>query len=93
MRERAEARRPSVHGQTRPGGDPARIGTRVDAAGLLRLEGRDLGHVEDVTDVDPVARDLDPAEAVDREVAERVRGRARRGRERDQRDEDGALHA
>ena len=35
-----------------------------------RLEGRDLGHVEHVEDVEAVARGLDPAVAVDREVAE-----------------------
>ncbi len=39
------------------------------------LERRDLGHVDDVPDVEPVARDLDPGEPVDREVAERVRRR------------------
>ena len=39
-----------------------------------RLEGRDLGEVEDVADVEPVPGDLDAREAVDREVAERVCG-------------------
>ncbi len=48
---------------------------RTSAAGL---EGRDLGKVEDVEDVDPVAGGLDPAELVDREVAERMRDAAQR---------------
>src|SRR5204862_6212016 len=48
---------------------------RVDLR--LGLEGRDLGHVEHVEDVETVARGLDPAVAVDREVAERVRSCAR----------------
>src|SRR5947199_6464739 len=42
---------------------------------LPLLEGRDLGHVQDVLDVDVVAGELDPAETVDREVPERVRTR------------------
>ena len=49
----------------------------VDVAGivgdpLLLLEGRDLGIVDDIEDVDPVAVELDLAEAVDREVAQWV---------------------
>ena len=48
---------------------------------MSRLEGRNLGHVQHVADVEARARDLDPAEAVDREVAQRMRRRQRRERE------------
>ncbi len=49
---------------------------RADA--VAELEGRDLGEVEDVANVDAVACELDSRVVVDREVAERVRaGRAR----------------
>src|SRR5947199_9064389 len=61
---------------------------------LPLLEGRDLGHVQDVLDVGAVAGELDPAETVDREVPERVRTRgggcSERGDEPDQKRE--ALH-
>ena len=89
--ERDERRRPPSDRQVRVRGDPACVGIGVDAAGL---EGRDLGHVEDVADVDAVARDLDPAEAVDREVAERMGGRGGRreqGGDGDEQDEE-SLH-
>ena len=76
---RDEARRATVDGQVRAGCDPACVRASVDLPGL---EGRDLGHVQHVEDVEPVARDLDPAEAVDGEVAERVRERCRRCGER-----------
>src|SRR5262249_17925374 len=61
---------------------------------LPLLEGRDLGHVEDVLDVDAIAGELDPGKAVDGEVPERVRCRGRRGHERDQESEqeNEALH-
>ena len=46
---------------------------------IAELEGRDLGQVERVVDVDPVAGELDGGMAVDGEVAERVRrGHGRR---------------
>src|SRR6266550_829617 len=69
--QRDELRSLSVHHELRVPGDPASVGARVDVPGL---EGGDLGQVEHVADVQPVPGDLDPAEAVDREVAERVRG-------------------
>src|SRR5262249_5705077 len=64
----------------------------VDRAGLER---RDLRHVEHIEDVDARARDLDSAEAVDREVAERVRlrGDRREQRRREADDERDPLHA
>src|ERR671926_51626 len=65
---RPEPRQATVDRELRVLRDATRVGVRVDAAGL---EGWDLGHVEDVADVQPRARDLDPAEAVDREVAQR----------------------
>src|SRR5207245_304899 len=49
------------------------------AAGLERWN---LGEVEDVADVEPVAGDLDAAEAVDGEVAERVRRSSGRSEQR-----------
>ena len=48
---------------------------------VAELEGRDLGEVEDVANVDAVAGELDARVVVDREVAERVG--ARRARERE----------
>ena len=66
----------------------ARVHRRVDAL-LSRLVGRDLGHVEHVAHVEAVARDLDAREAVDREVAERMRLRRDR---REQRSEQQAEH-
>ena len=77
LAERDEPRRPAVDGEVRVRGDAPRVGAGVDVAGL---EGRDLGQVEHVEHVEAVARDLDAAEAVDREVAERVRGGGRRAR-------------
>src|SRR4029077_12866522 len=65
---------PSVNGQLGATSDVPCVRGGVDAS---RLEGRDLRHVEDVEDVDAVAGDLDPAEAVDREVAEWMCGRGR----------------
>ncbi len=70
---------PSVDDEVGVAGDPPRVGVRIDATGLER---RDLGQIQHVADVEPRARGLDPAEAVDREVAERVRRRERRERER-----------
>ena len=55
------------------------------------LEGRDLRLVQDVVDVDAIARDPHAVEVVDREVAERMG--ARGGREdRDQRQRQGGAH-
>ena len=64
------------------------------ANALPLLEGGDLGEVEDLLDVDPVARDLDGAEAVDREVSEGVRERVRGTDERAQQgdEDDEPLH-
>src|SRR5205823_2318116 len=49
--------------------------------------------VEDVADVDAVPRDLDAAEGVDREVAERVRLRRERREQGDGEDTDEDRHA
>ncbi len=49
------------------------IAGRADA--VTRLEGRDLGQVEDVADEHAVSCELDPRVVVDGEVAERMRGR------------------
>src|SRR6266516_1986069 len=73
-----EAQAAAVHRQPGAACDATREARGVDDAGL---EGRDLGEVEDVVDVNAWAYDLDAAEAVDREVAERVGGRDRRQRE------------
>ncbi len=66
----------------RPRSPPAARSTsvrlRASSAGsgrLALLEGRDLGLVEDVANVDAIRRDADPRQVVDREVAERVRRR------------------
>src|SRR6476659_2628064 len=56
----------------RPPGGGDREGADANRDALQR---RDLRHVDDVANVEPVARDLDPREAVDREVPERVRRR------------------
>jgi hypothetical protein len=48
------------------------IARRADA--VARLEGRDLGQVEDEADEHAVSRELDPGVVVDGEVAERMRG-------------------
>src|SRR5205814_6607862 len=58
-----------------------------------RLEGGDLGHVDDVLDADLARHEVQPGVSVHREVAERVRGGGARGEEqetgdrRDQQDE------
>jgi hypothetical protein len=70
MRERPlnrnEPRRFSVHGQPSTPRDATCVRRRVDLPGLER---RDLREIEDVADVDARPGDLDPAEAVDREVS------------------------
>src|SRR3954470_8522605 len=91
-RRRSQCRAPAVERELGPARDAARVRLRVDAA---RLEGGDLRKVEDIDDVEAVTRDLDAAEAVDREVAERVSRRRDRDDERRERsqDDDQALHA
>ena len=95
MRERRragdQARRASVDRQLGTPRDSTRIGPRVDLAGLER---RNLRQVEHVDDVHARPRDLDPAEAVDREVAERMRRRSNGNDERCHRneEEDEPLH-
>ena len=64
-----------------------RIPRRTHA--VARLEGRDLGQVEDVADVHAVSGDLDPGVVVDREVAERMRGCFPRLGEDDRDDDEG----
>ena len=95
--ERSERELPAVDPQIEPAADSSRQIALVHP--LVRdllpfLEGRDLGHVQDVLDVDAVARELDPAEAVDREVPERVCHRSSGSGERDDEpeQEDEALH-
>src|SRR5262249_7667006 len=80
-----------VHLQDGAAGDSMRITASVDPS---RLERRDLGEVEDIPDVDARACHLDPAKAVDGEVAERMRRRGGRDdqRSRDGRDEEQTLH-
>src|SRR5439155_14028478 len=83
--ERAQCRRLSRDGQARVGGDPSRVCAGIDAAGLER---GDLRHVEHVPDVEPWSGDLDAAEAVDREVTERMRrGLSREGERRNRKGE------
>src|SRR4051794_15290202 len=55
----------SVHRQLGAARESARKAGSVDPAGL---EGRDLGEIEDVVNVEARPGDLDAAEAVDREV-------------------------
>src|SRR5262249_59466906 len=50
--------------------------------GLQLRERGDLRHVDDVADADPPRRHIEPGPAVDREVAERVRGGERGNGER-----------
>ena len=83
--QRDELRSFSVHHELRVPGDPAGVGARVDVPGL---EGGDLGHVQHVADVQPVPGDLDAAEAVDREVAERVRRSGCWSKQRGRHDEE-----
>ena len=73
--------------ETVAGGDPPGIGLLVGdlavAIGVeveTRLEGRDLGLVDDDVEEDPVRLDADARVVVDREVAERMR----RGQRRDE---------
>ena len=82
MTQRPERQRPSVDFQrqtSRNRADDAR-GVRARCAPracLFRLKGRDLGEIEDVQDVDPIARRNDAAVVVGGEVAQRVCGRRR----------------
>ncbi len=77
-----------------PPAAPARVRGRLAATDLVvtvavelrpRLERRDLGHVDDVVDRDPVGADPKPRRSVHGEVAERMR-RCDRGREHDDRE-------
>ena len=90
MLDRHERDRPSVERDVEPAREARGVRAGIDAL-LLRLERRDLREVEDVADVQPVAGHLDAGEAVDREVAERVRlrgdGREQRCCKPDEHDE------
>src|SRR5262245_16471927 len=82
----------AVNGELRAVRDATGMRAWIDLTGLER---RDLRQVEDVHDVDARPGQLDAAEPVDREVAERVRGGDRRydqGGEHGE-EEDDALHA
>src|SRR5215472_17650531 len=66
---------PAVHCQPQVAGNlagQAVFVTRHAGAALPLLEGWDLREVQDVVDTQAVAGHLDPAEVVDREVAQRV---------------------
>jgi hypothetical protein len=75
---RDESHSVPVYRESRTPRDSVCQGRRLDRAGLKR---RNLGEVEHVMHVDARARDLDAAEAVDREISKRVRGR--RGRQKE----------
>ena len=83
---RSERRRPSTSRDTRAAQHLGALAREQLGGGeAALLEGRDLGLVEDVAQVDAVARDADLGQVVDREVAERVGaggGAAARARER-----------
>ena len=74
VRDRHERDRAPVERDVQPAADPLGVGAHVDAL-LARLVRRDLRHVQHVAHVEPIAGDLDPREAVDREVAEGMRAR------------------
>ena len=98
MLDRDHAQPLAVHHELELAGDPARRcrGVSLGRTHCLALaEGRDLRHVEDVENVDPVARRLDAAVVVDREVAERMRVRDGGSREHGEHDQqaDQASHA
>ena len=80
MRERRGGRRRAPRaGRRRVSSAPRAMRRAYDCASMRPgLEGRDLRQVEHVDDVEAVPGDLDAAEAVDREVAERMRGRGDR---------------
>ena len=63
--------------QVRAGRRMRRIGD--EAVGLHLLERRDLGHVDDVGDLDPLAADAESGVVVDREVPQRMPLGRRRG--------------
>jgi hypothetical protein len=90
--ERAQRGAPPVDPQVEVPREQGRVA--VGSHALALLEGRDLGQVEHVADVERVARGYDRREVVDGEVAERVReGRSGSDERRHGRDEDGeALH-
>jgi len=69
-------------------GDAASVDLWVHAF-LACLVRRDLGEIEDVADVETVTGNLDAGEAVDGEVAERMRAR---GSRRDERHDDREKH-
>ena len=88
--DRAQGEPPAAHRERQVLPDRSGELLRVDAGavrvdGRLCLERRDLRHVEHIEDVDPPARRLDAAVAVDREVAERMRERRYREHERPER--------
>src|SRR4051794_29634471 len=87
MCNRNKPRRPPAERRVNAAGKPCGIHPAVDAA-LPRFEGRDLCKIEHVTHEQPLAGNVDTCEAVDREVAERVRRGGRRDGERRRRDEN-----
>ena len=88
VRHRHEPHRAPAELDVQAGGDAPRVHAGVDAL-LARLIGRDLGQVEDVAHVQPVAGDLDAREPIDGEVAERVRLRGDGGDEGGRQDGEG----
>src|SRR5580765_8164686 len=73
--DRNQLRAAPIHRQLSATRDATCVAPRVD---LSRLEGRDLREIQDVVHVDARAGDLDPAEPVHGEVAERMSGRSYR---------------
>ena len=84
---RLQRDRAAVDGDVQAARQTPRIDSGIDAI-LASLVRRDLGHVEDVADVELMPGHLDAREAVDREVAERVGRRDRRCEKRRSCDED-----
>jgi hypothetical protein len=88
MSERRQRDARSVDPQLEPPSHGFHVSAGADL--VARLEGRNLGEVEDVADEHAVARELDARIVVHGEVAERVRGgSARPTYRRDERDEHG----
>src|SRR5580765_8727742 len=73
--DRNQLRAAPIHRQLSATRDATCVAPRVDLSGL---ESRDLREIQDVVHVDARAGDLDPAEPVHGEVAERMSGRGYR---------------
>ena len=94
--DRGQSDPPAADGDVKSALDAPQVRGLTDVR-LGVLERRDLGEIEHVRDVQPVARELELRRPVDREVAERMRrGDRRRDESRQDRDRSGeerkALH-